>query len=163
MRSLSVVNSAMTTDGVVSEYLDDFGVNSRCRGNLFVTRRTDNWTSKTPMFPSLLFIFPLFFFSHVFRFMSMEFESQDRILICVVDISLTMLERTTTTCLLVGLLACRVNSSFHFRTGGNNSGRENIFLACLALNNVQNSSTKGPAQGSRFNERLREIFVRCGG
>lgn len=45
-----------------------------------------------------------------------------------------------------------------FRTGRNNSGRENIFLA---LNNVQNSSTKGPAQGSGFN--LREIFVRCGG
>lgn len=41
----------------------------------------------------------------------MEFESQDRILICVVDISLTLLERTTAACLLVGLLACRVNSS----------------------------------------------------
>lgn len=88
----------------------------------------------------------------------MEFESQDRILICVVDISLTLLERTTAACLLVGLLACRVNSSFRFRTGRNNSGRGNIFLA---LNNVQNSSTKGPAQGSGFN--LREIFVRCGG
>lgn len=91
----------------------------------------------------------------------MEFESQDRILICVVDISLTLLERTTAACLLVGLLACRVNSSIRFRTGQNNSGRENISLARLALNNVQNSSTKGPAQGSGFN--LREIFVRCGG
>lgn len=152
----------MTTGGVVSEYLDDFGVNSRCRGNLFVTRRTDNWTSKNTyvsFFPFYFFFF--FFFSHVFRFMNTEFESQDRILICVVDISWTMLERTTRAFLLVGLLACRVNSSFHFRTGRNNSGRENIFLVCLALNNVQNWSTKGPAQGSRFN--LREIFVRCGG
>lgn len=152
----------MTTGGVVSEYLDDFGVNSRCRGNLFVTRRTDNWTSKNTyvsFFPFYFFFF--FFFSHVFRFMNTEFESQDRILICVVDISWTMLERKTRAFLLVGLLACRVNSSFHFRTGRNNSGRENIFLVCLALNNVQNWSTKGPAQGSRFN--LREIFVRCGG
>lgn len=99
-----------------------------------------------------------FFFLVTMRFTSMEFESQDRILICVVDISLTLLERTTAACLLVGLLACRVNSSFRFRTGRNNSGRGNIFLA---LNNVQNSSTKGPAQGSGFN--LREIFVRCGG
>lgn len=155
VRLLSVVNPAMTTGGVVSEYLDDFGVNSRCRGNLFVTRRTDNWTSIKHLcfFLSFLYFSFFFFFSHVFRFTSMEFESQDRILICVVDISLTTLERTTTACLLVGLPACRVNSSFLFRTGRNNSGRENIFLVRLALNNVQNSSTKGPAQGSGFNLR----------